>query len=336
MGRKGRALVIAILGFLIIIVVGVAAAGNNRVGNPEGSAESPSSGAAGMTGADESQGNTGGNPAKSDAGKNLETYLREQDTIMADMMRDMEDIPKTGSADIDFLNGMIPHHESAVAMAESFLKNGGQNQKLVTLAGDIIEVQNKEIDQMKSMIERLEKSGKRNEEKEEAYLKEYQKMFASHQMDHSGMMGESSSAAPPETGERGSAAQEPVTGERSSAAQDPTAGGGHTAQDHMTETSHAAEHMMESSYAGDHMIESSHAAMEHMADSHGGAGTAATVDGAFAEGMILHHQMAVDMAEAILEFTEDEEVESLARAIIEAQEKEIGEMQEILDSLPRL
>ncbi|MFR3823734.1 MAG: DUF305 domain-containing protein [Hungatella hathewayi] len=64
---------------------------------------------------------------------------------MRNMMRDMENIPKTGNASIDFLNGMIPHHESAVEMADSFLEYGGNNETLKKLAETIKTTQTEEI-----------------------------------------------------------------------------------------------------------------------------------------------------------------------------------------------
>ena len=55
------------------------------------------------------------------------------------------------------------------------------------------------------------------------------------------------------------------------------------------------------------------------------------VDTAFAEGMMVHHQMAVDMAESILKYTNNEEVIELAKNIVETQNEEIAEMQSFLD-----
>lgn len=280
MENRGKYWLIALLGILLIIVAGVASAGRNRVPDLTGGADTTEQQSGNLTTA------AVGTESLGEAGSgDLENYLREQDTIMAKMMRDMEDIPKTGSADLDFLNGMIPHHQSAVEMAKSYLDNGGQDQRLTELAGEIIEVQKKEIDQMSAMITRLEAGGKKNEEKEEAYLKEYNQMFASHQMDHSGMTDQSGSAM----------------------------------QEHMTEDPHAMHN-----HAADSAVEDT----DTLED--------AGVDAAFAEGMMMHHQMAVDMAEAILNYSEDEEVQTLSHAIIEAQEKEIREMQEILTSLTNL
>lgn len=56
-----------------------------------------------------------------------------------------------------------------------------------------------------------------------------------------------------------------------------------------------------------------------------------SIDAAFAEGMLMHHQMAVDMAKDILEYTEESQVLELARQIIDTQEEEIKIMQEILN-----
>ena len=62
-----------------------------------------------------------------------------------------------------------------------------------------------------------------------------------------------------------------------------------------------------------------------------GSGSHATIDAAFAEGMLMHHQMAVDMAKDILEYTDESQVLELAQQIIDTQEEEIKIMQEVLD-----
>lgn len=56
-----------------------------------------------------------------------------------------------------------------------------------------------------------------------------------------------------------------------------------------------------------------------------------SIDTAFAEGMLMHHQMAVDMAKDILEYTDESQVLELAQQIIDTQEEEIKIMQEILN-----
>lgn len=174
---------------------------------------------------------------------NLASYMDEQNDDMEDMMEDMEDIDKSGYAAVDFLNGMIPHHEAAISMSQSYLKYGGSNEELNKLAKDIIDVQKQEINQMTTLAQELKASGKQDLEQENAYLEEYKKMFSSHQMNHS---------------------------------------------------------------------------------------TAANVEAAFAEGMIMHHQMAIEMTEVILNFTDEEQVITLAQNIISAQKEEITQMERLL------
>lgn len=176
---------------------------------------------------------------------NLTAYLAEQDEIMTAMMKNMEVVP-SGNAAIDFLVGMIPHHESAIQMSESYLKHGAFNTDLKKLAEDIISAQTAEIEEMKTLITEIEKSGEKDTTKEEGYLKAYDEMMASH---------------------------------------------------------------------------------THMGH---GTSTGNNVDMAFAEGMIMHHQMAVDMAKAVLDYTDNEKVRTLAQNIIDLQDVEIQKMQGLL------
>lgn len=61
-------------------------------------------------------------------------------------------IDYTGNADIDFVRGMIPHHQGAVDMA-LVLKKHGKNPELQKLADDIIRSQRQEIAWMKRWLE---------------------------------------------------------------------------------------------------------------------------------------------------------------------------------------
>lgn len=182
-----------------------------------------------------------------DVNDNLTAYMEDQNRMMNQMMIDMENIQKSDYAATDFLAGMVPHHEAAVAMAESYLKYGGGNEKLTTLANSIIETQTKEIKEMNSLMQEYHTAQKEDPDNADAHMKKYKEMFASHHMGH------------------GSSAD--------------------------------------------------------------------SVDAAFAEGMIEHHRMAVEMAENILEYTDEEDVINLANNIISAQNEEIDEMQSVLDSL---
>lgn len=177
----------------------------------------------------------------------VDQYLAEQDQIMSDMMKNME-VEASGNASVDFLKGMIPHHQSAIDMAQSYLKYGGVNQDLKQLAEDIIQAQTGEMELMDQLIQEIEASGETDTEKEQGYLDAYNQMMAGHMH-----MGHGSSSS--------------------------------------------------------------------------------SVERAFAEGMIMHHQMAVDMSEAILDYTDHDQVRRLAEDIIAAQEKEILKMQEIMEQL---
>lgn len=57
------------------------------------------------------------------------------------------------------------------------------------------------------------------------------------------------------------------------------------------------------------------------------------VDEAFAKGMIIHHQMAIDMSKAILKYTDNETIINMAENIITVQEEEIEEMENILKTI---
>lgn len=70
----------------------------------------------------------------------------------ARMHRDM-DIAFSGDADVDFIRGMIPHHQGAVDMARILLEHG-KDPELRRLADEIVEAQEKEIAMMKAWLEK--------------------------------------------------------------------------------------------------------------------------------------------------------------------------------------
>ena len=74
------------------------------------------------------------------------------DPAMDKMHRDMIVVP-SGDADIDFVQGMIPHHQGAVDMARIVLQNG-KDPEIRAMAEDVIAAQEKEIAFMKAWLEK--------------------------------------------------------------------------------------------------------------------------------------------------------------------------------------
>lgn len=75
----------------------------------------------------------------------------EHNQMMTKMESDMNAVKMTGDFDADFANMMIPHHQSAVDMAEKYLPKG-KDEKIKTMAQNIIAAQKKEIEELKTMI----------------------------------------------------------------------------------------------------------------------------------------------------------------------------------------
>ena len=72
---------------------------------------------------------------------------------MHDMMMNMP-MASTGNSDADFLLMMIPHHQSAVEMARVELEQG-QDEETRVMAQAIIDAQEAEIAEMRTMLERM-------------------------------------------------------------------------------------------------------------------------------------------------------------------------------------
>ncbi|MGV3579954.1 CopM family metallochaperone [Brevundimonas sp.] len=73
----------------------------------------------------------------------------------ADRMHQAMNIAYTGDADIDFLRGMIAHHEGAIAMAKIAVEQG-EAEDVRGLAQEIIDAQQAEIVRMRIMAARHE------------------------------------------------------------------------------------------------------------------------------------------------------------------------------------
>ena len=78
--------------------------------------------------------------------KAVKEYVKANKTMHKGM-----DICYTGNADVDFVEGMIPHHQGAVDMANVVLKHG-KDETIRELAHRIIIAQESEIGMMKAWI----------------------------------------------------------------------------------------------------------------------------------------------------------------------------------------
>lgn len=69
----------------------------------------------------------------------------------SDAMHSAMDIPYTGNADVDFIAGMIPHHQGAVDAARIVLEHGTDSE-VRAFAEAIIAAQQAEIDWMTAWL----------------------------------------------------------------------------------------------------------------------------------------------------------------------------------------
>jgi uncharacterized protein (DUF305 family) len=78
-----------------------------------------------------------------------DAFFKESMGVMNNMKMDMD---HSGSIDKQFVEMMIPHHQTGIDMARVYLKHNPQNEKLKTIARNIIISQQKEIDEMKEWL----------------------------------------------------------------------------------------------------------------------------------------------------------------------------------------
>ena len=78
-----------------------------------------------------------------------EAFFQEAMAAMSNMNMDMD---HSGSVDKQFVQMMIPHHQSAIDMARTYLKSGAHEEKLKTMAKNIISSQQQEINELQSWL----------------------------------------------------------------------------------------------------------------------------------------------------------------------------------------
>jgi uncharacterized protein (DUF305 family) len=93
-----------------------------------------------------SMGQEGHMMMKMQAGKNPSEADKGYMQAMATMNRTMMDMEMTGDPTHDFVMMMIPHHQSAIDMAQVLLKEPDADPEIKAVAEKIIADQQKEID----------------------------------------------------------------------------------------------------------------------------------------------------------------------------------------------
>lgn len=73
------------------------------------------------------------------------------DNAMKTMHEGMTAVKPTGDADVDFVAGMIPHHQGAIDMAKVVLEKG-KDPEIKKLAEGIVKAQESEIKLMKDWL----------------------------------------------------------------------------------------------------------------------------------------------------------------------------------------
>ena len=78
-------------------------------------------------------------------------FKKSMDKMHKDMM-----MKSSGNIDIDFLKGMIPHHQGAIEMSEELIKKT-KDPELKAFSEKIIKDQKAEIKQMQDILKKKEK-----------------------------------------------------------------------------------------------------------------------------------------------------------------------------------
>jgi uncharacterized protein (DUF305 family) len=78
------------------------------------------------------------------------------ETAMAGMMKGMM-VPPTGKPDLDFMQGMIPHHQGAIDMAKVVLQFG-KDAEVKAFAENVVKAQEGEISFMNAWLSKTDKN----------------------------------------------------------------------------------------------------------------------------------------------------------------------------------
>ncbi len=89
--------------------------------------------------------------AGADASPSVAAYTAAMEKMHKDMM-----IEYTGDPDVDFMRGMIPHHQGAIDMAKIALEHG-KDPEVRKLAEEVIKAQEAEISMMQEWLAAHEK-----------------------------------------------------------------------------------------------------------------------------------------------------------------------------------